>query len=101
LQAEQQQVAEGIIQLLIGLAPEIAPAIRRSPLLAEEDEHDAGHALKNMRAALRLREYRYFESEVIHDEGTFLGIVASLPASLRTGFSEEKWSFRIFQCTII
>ena len=74
LQTEFKLKAEGVIQQLLGLAPEIAPAIRRSPLLAEEDEHDAGHALKSMRAALRLREYQYSGTEVLHDEGTFLGV---------------------------
>src|SRR5207244_1314289 len=37
------------------------------------DERQAGHAIKGMRAAIRIRRFRHWEPEVLHDEGTVLG----------------------------
>jgi hypothetical protein len=56
------------------LAQIVGPAIRRSPLLTEADEREAGYALKGMRAAIRLRRFSHWDATVIHDEGTVLGL---------------------------
>ncbi len=56
------------------LARRIGPAIRHSPLLTEADEHDAGHAIKGMQAALRYRAFKHWDADLLHDEGTVLGI---------------------------
>lgn len=63
-----------IIQRLIELAPLASEAVRRSPMLSESDSKEVGHAVKGMRAALRLADYRYWDPEVLHDEGQVLGI---------------------------
>ena len=66
--------AEGIAARLAALAQQTGPAIRRSPLLTEADEREAGHAFKGMRAALRFRQFEHEEVEVLHDEGMVLGV---------------------------
>jgi hypothetical protein len=70
---ELRDIGSGIIHEIINLASELALAIRSSPFLGEEDERQAGIALKTMRAAVRLRRYRFRDSEVLHDEGTYIG----------------------------
>ncbi len=59
---------------LAELAKRIGPAIRRSPLLTQADEHDAGYAIKGMQAALRYRAFQHWDAELLHDEGTVLGV---------------------------
>jgi len=71
---ELQDAGAGIIHEVINLASELAIAIRTSTFLGEEDERQAGLALKAMRAAIKLRRYRYRNSEVLHDEGTYIGM---------------------------
>jgi hypothetical protein len=56
------------------LAQRTGPAIRRAPLLTEADEREASHAFKGMRAALRFRDFQHDDVEVLHDEGTVLGV---------------------------
>lgn len=68
-----KEEGRAIATQLAALAQAIGPAIRRSPLLTEADEREAGHALKGMRAALRFRDFQHWEPEVVHDEGTVLG----------------------------
>ena len=52
----------------------MANCIKRSSLLAEADRRDLGVWTKSIRASLRLRQYHHWEAEVLHDEGTVLGI---------------------------
>ena len=59
---------------IVGLAHLIGPIIRRSPLLTEADDREAGHTIKGMRSALRLRRFRYWDTSVLHDEGLVLGV---------------------------
>jgi hypothetical protein len=66
--------ATDISSELASLAQQTGPAIRRSPLLTEADEREAGHAFKGMRAALQLQEYRHDDIEILHDEGMVLGV---------------------------
>jgi hypothetical protein len=59
---------------LVGLAHLIGPTIRRSPLLTEADDREAGHAIKGMRSALQLRRFMYWDTSVLHNEGIVLGV---------------------------
>jgi len=59
---------------LVGLAHLIGPTIRHSPLLTEVDERKAGHDIKGMRSALRLRRFECWEATVLHDEDAVLGV---------------------------
>lgn len=69
------KVKAGVIATrLAALAQQTGPAIRRSPLLTEADEREAGHAFKGMRAALRFRRFEHDDVEVLHDEGMVLGV---------------------------
>ena len=52
----------------------IIPLLNISPILNKSDEKDVGECVKRMRAALRLRNYSSWEIEVLHDEGTVLGV---------------------------
>jgi len=71
---ELQREAMSLSDDIVALARDTALAIRRSPLLTEADQREAGHAIKGMRSAVRLRQYQYWDPEVLHDEGTVLGI---------------------------
>lgn len=59
---------------LARLAKRIGPTVKRSPLLTEADERDVGHAIKGMRAALRFRKFEHWDTDVLHDEGTVIGV---------------------------
>jgi hypothetical protein len=74
LPTEVQAEAHSLASRLAGLAQQIAPVIRRSPLLTEVDERAAGHALKGMRSALKFRDFGWRDVEVLHDEGSVLGL---------------------------
>ncbi|SHF80501.1 hypothetical protein [Vibrio gazogenes] len=52
----------------------ILPLLKASPILDKSDEKDIGRYAKKMRSALRLRKYKSWEIEVIHDEGSVLGV---------------------------
>lgn len=71
---ELQKTAQELAGRLAALAQETASTIRRSPLLTEADEREAGHSFKGMRSALRFSSFEFEEIEVLHDEGTVLGV---------------------------
>ena len=52
----------------------IANCMKQASLLTEADRRDLGTWTKSVRASLRLRRYRYWDTELLHDEGTILGI---------------------------
>ena len=52
----------------------IANCIKQSLLLTEADRRDLGTWTKSLRASLRLRRYHVWDTEVLHDEGTVLGV---------------------------
>lgn len=68
--------AEGrvLVNRLLELAGSIAAAIRKSSLASEADSRDVMTGTKALRAALLLRKFRSWTAEVLHDEGTVLGI---------------------------
>ena len=52
----------------------ILPLLQASPILDNSDEKDIGLCAKRMRSALKLRKYKSWEIEVLHDEGSVLGV---------------------------
>lgn len=69
----QEEVVR-LVERLVALAGNIAVAVRNAPLVAEADQRDLITGTKAMRAALLLRRFRSWDTEVIHDEGTVLGV---------------------------
>ena len=74
LPEDAQREANLLAARLAALAQQVAPAIRRAPLLTEADEREAGHAFKGMRSALKFRDFEFEDAQVLHDEGTVLGL---------------------------
>ena len=74
LSQQQKDVANQLADRLATLAHLTGPAIQRSPLLTEIDQRETGYALKSMRSALRFRRYRHWDTQVLHDEDTVLGV---------------------------
>jgi hypothetical protein len=60
-------------------------AAKVSPLLSGDDRWDATSSMKSAAAALRLRRYDRWDTEVLHDEGSVLGV-------RRAGQSEDYTS---------
>lgn len=69
-----QDKATSLISRIIEIAPLIAESARMTPYLSQVDQIDLGHAIKGIRSALRLCRYHYWAPEVLHDEGTVLGV---------------------------
>lgn len=59
---------------LMKITRTIADSMRYSTLLTEADRRDLGTWIKSLRASLRLRRYRAWDTEVLHDEGVVLGV---------------------------
>lgn len=74
--AEAQKIMLSVIGPLIVL-------VKSSPLLNDADAIEIGKTAKAMRASLRLREFRSWDAELLHDEGNVLGVKPP-------GQSEEK-----------
>ena len=69
-----QENAESIITKIINVAPLISESARLTTYLSKTDQIDLGHAIKGLRSSVRLCRYRYWEPEVLHDEGDVLGV---------------------------
>jgi hypothetical protein len=69
-----QEVAEALVDRLLTLGARLAEAAKSSTLAGSEDQRDVKLSVKAMRAALRLRNFQYIEADVLHDEGTVLGL---------------------------
>jgi hypothetical protein len=74
LPLEVHNEAERLAERLLALSGQIADAVRKAPLASEADQRDVMTGTKSMRAALFLREFRSWTVEVLHDEGTVLGV---------------------------
>ena len=74
LDDSQQQCSTELLAVLIKMIRTIANSIKHSTLLSEADTRDLGSWAKSLRASLRLREYRTWDAEVLHDEGLVLGV---------------------------
>ena len=93
LPEDAQAEAKSIASRLATLAQQTAPTIRRSPLLSEADEREAGHAFKGMRSALRFRDFEFEDVQVLHDEGSVLGVRAAHENERLAGPSQAKRHF--------
>ncbi len=69
-----QGTADSLVSRVVENAPLIAESARMTPYLTQTDQIDLGHAIKGMRSALRLSLYRYWAPDILHDEGTVLGV---------------------------
>lgn len=74
LPVKLRKEAASLVERLIGLAGPIAAAVRNAPLASEADQRDVMTGTKAMRAALLLRHFRSWTTEVLHNEGTVLGV---------------------------
>lgn len=74
LDIAQQNVSISLQKDLLVIISEIIPILKSSPLLNDADERDIGILTKKMRASLRLRWFRFYDVDVIHDEGQFLAV---------------------------
>lgn len=68
-----QQESIALTKLLLQIGGRVAALLKGSPLTGEGDQRDLQIAVKTMRAALHLRQFFYYDADVVHDEGTVLG----------------------------
>jgi hypothetical protein len=66
--------ANALVGRLLKLAGLIANALKMAPLASEADQRDVMTGTKAMRAAIFLRYFSSWATDVIHDEGTVLGV---------------------------
>ena len=59
---------------LVSLAGHIARAARNAPLLSEADQRELMKGTKAMRAALLLRRFRSWDTEILNNEDIVLGV---------------------------
>lgn len=69
-----RQGSIGLQSDLLQVVNVIANCMKQSALLTEADRRDLGTWVKSVRASLRLRRYHSWDAELLHDEGTVLGI---------------------------
>lgn len=71
---QEQREAEILSQNISRVVKDLTSAAKRSPLIDDADIRDMRMCLKEIRSALFFREYRFWDTDVIHDEGTVLGV---------------------------
>lgn len=74
LSPQDREEARSLAGRLLALAGQVANVVRNAPLASEADQRDVMTGTKAMRAALLLREFQSWTTEVLHDEGTVLGV---------------------------
>lgn len=74
LPAELRQESEDIVARLIKTFGTIGRLLRKALLVSEADQQDIVVATKTMRAAILLRKYTYWTTEIINDEDRLLGV---------------------------
>lgn len=74
LSIEEQEKSHSLQRELLRLIGSLTTHVKRAPLLSEADENDLKRSAKELRAALRLRAYRSWDTEVLHDEDIVLGV---------------------------
>ncbi len=90
--------ARMLVGQLVSFGGRVASAVRSAPLTSEADERDLMTSIKAMRAALLLRRFRSWSTEVLHDEDRVLGVQpagqsddeACAPEDARRHFRESK-----------
>jgi hypothetical protein len=75
--------AKRLDRRLVSLMGQIARAVRSAPLTSEADQRDVMSGTKGMRAALLLRHFRWWDTEVLNDEDIVLGVA-------RAGQSDDE-----------
>ena len=85
LTQENRQLSQKTQETLLRVIALIIPTLKASPVIDESDGKDVGRCVKRMRAALKLRNFRSWDIEVLHDEGTVLGV--SPPGQAEDEFS--------------
>lgn len=101
LPQEVRNEAGRLVERLLTLAGRISDAVRKAVLASGADQRDMMTGTKSMRAALFLREFRSWTTEVLRDEGTVLGVQPagqteddpSAPESARRNFM--SWAGKI------
>lgn len=71
---ETSAQSQTLIERLLRLSAQIAEAAGRNVLLSTEDVSDLRESTKVMKAALRLRRYRFHSLQVLNDEDRVLGV---------------------------
>lgn len=71
---ELQKKAIQLINRILPPCAQLAELAKTSTLTGTEDIQDIKLAAKAIRAALRLRKFYYSSLEVLHDEGSFIGV---------------------------
>ena len=71
---ESMSIARGLADRVVRYTAQVAAAMRNAPLVNSEDMADLREATKTMRAALRMRRYRFHDVQVLNDEDRILGI---------------------------
>lgn len=77
LSDESRSLSFTLSARLMEVVKSIGEALRYSTIVSEADTRDLGLWTKSLRASLRLRQYRFWETEVLHDEGMVLGVQPS------------------------
>jgi len=86
---------------LLSLMGQVARSLRNAPLVSEADQQDVRIGAKAMRAALQLRDFYSWDTEVLHDEDTVLGVKRAgqsddAPAApLQAGRTFADWAGKI------
>ncbi len=74
LPLEWRNCAVSLVDRLLPLLGGVASAVKGAPLASDADLQDVMTAVKSMRAALLLRKFQSWDTEVLHDEGLVLGV---------------------------
>lgn len=74
LTQETRKLSQKSQETLLNVIALIIPTLKASPVLDMSDERDVGRCVKRMRSALKLRKFRSWDIEVLHDEGSVLGV---------------------------
>jgi hypothetical protein len=72
--AQEQREADILSENISRVVKGLTSGAKNSPLIDDADIRDLRMCIKQIRSALFLREYRFWDTDVIHDEGTVLGV---------------------------
>ena len=84
LREEDKQTSTELHTELLRMVKKIANCMKYSSLLTEADRRDLSTWIKSLRASLRLKQYEMWDTEVLHDEGTVLGVVPARQSDTET-----------------
>lgn len=71
---ESRMLSQKTQETLLNVIALFIPTLKASPVLDVSDEKDVRRSVKKMRATLKLRKFSAWDIEVLHDEGTVLGV---------------------------